>query len=58
MATKENFAPVLYRHLEELFTERMDENKKIFIEVMNNEDFKAVVFQKLLCSIYKMINTN
>ncbi|MEA5536116.1 type I restriction endonuclease subunit R [Crocosphaera sp. XPORK-15E] len=54
--TKENFAPVLEKHLENLFIERMDGNEKIFMEVMNNEEFRAVVLKKLLCSIYKTLN--
>ncbi|QIR35762.1 type I restriction endonuclease subunit R [Tolypothrix sp. PCC 7910] len=54
--TKENFAPVLDKHLENLFIERMDGNEKIFMQVMNNEEFKAVVFEKLLSSIYETIN--
>jgi type I restriction enzyme R subunit len=53
--TKENFAPVLEKHLENLFIERMDGNEKIFMQVMNNEEFKAVVFEKLLSSIYESI---
>lgn len=55
--TKENFAPVLEKHLENLFIERMDGNEKIFMQVMNSEDFKAVVFEKLLSSIYESINS-
>ena len=54
--TKENFAPVLEKHLENLFIERMDGNEKIFMQVMNSEEFKAVVFEKLLASIYESIN--
>jgi type I restriction enzyme R subunit len=53
--TKENFAPVLEKHLENLFIERMDGNEKIFMQVMNSEEFKAVVFEKLLSSIYESI---
>ncbi|MBE9249655.1 type I restriction endonuclease subunit R [Dolichospermum sp. LEGE 00240] len=53
--SKENFAPVLEKHLEALFIERMDGNEKIFMEVMNNEEFRAVVFEKLLASIYESI---
>ncbi len=53
--TKENFAPVLDKHLENLFTERMDGNEAIFMEVMNNEDFKAIVFENLLSSIYEKL---
>jgi type I restriction enzyme, R subunit len=55
--TKENFAPVLEKHLENLFIERMDGNEKIFMQVMNNEEFKAVVFEKLLSSIYESIKS-
>ncbi|MCW9680141.1 type I restriction endonuclease subunit R [Dolichospermum planctonicum UHCC 0167] len=56
--TKENFAPVLEKHLENLFIERMDGNEKIFIEVMNNEEFRAMVLEKLLSSIYETLNRN
>lgn len=52
--TKENFAPVLERNLENLFIERIEGNEKIFMEVMNNEEFRAVVFDKLLSSIYEV----
>lgn len=55
--TKENFAPVLEKHLENLFIERMDGNEKIFMQVMNSEEFKAFVFEKLLSSIYESINS-
>ncbi|AUS99970.1 restriction endonuclease subunit R [Nostoc sp. CENA543] len=55
--TKENFAPVLEKHLENLFIERMDGNEKIFMQVMNSEEFKAVVFEKLLASIYESIRS-
>ena len=54
--TKENFAPVLEKHLENLFIDRMDGNEKIFMQVMNNEEFKKIVFEKLLSSIYDSIN--
>jgi type I restriction enzyme R subunit len=54
--TKENFAPVLDQQLENLFLERMEGNEKIFKEVMNNQEFKQVVFEKLLESIYKQLN--
>ncbi|MDB9344636.1 type I restriction endonuclease [Nodularia spumigena CS-586/05] len=55
--TKENFAPVLDKHLENLIIDRMEGNEKIFMEVMNNEEFRAVVFEKLLASIYESINS-
>ncbi|MEA5526587.1 type I restriction endonuclease subunit R [Nodularia spumigena] len=55
--TKENFAPVLDKHLENLIIERMEGNEKIFLEVMNNEEVRAVVFEKLLASIYESINS-
>jgi type I restriction enzyme, R subunit len=54
--TKENFAPVLEKHLENLFIDRMDGNEKIFMQVMNNAEFKQIVFEKLLSSIYDSIN--
>ncbi|MEQ9625312.1 type I restriction endonuclease [Coleofasciculus chthonoplastes] len=53
--TKENFAPVLDQQLENLFIERMEGNEQIFMEVMNNQEFKQVVFEKLLESIYKQL---
>jgi type I restriction enzyme R subunit len=56
--TKENFAPVLEKHLENLFIERMDGNEKIFIQVMNDQEFKAAVLEKLLSSIFESINNN
>jgi type I restriction enzyme R subunit len=55
--TKENFAPVLDQQLENLFLERMEGNEQIFMEVMNNPEFKQVVFEKLLESIYKQLNS-
>ena len=54
--TKENFAPVLERHLEDLFLQRMAGNEKIFIEVMNNAELRQIVFQNLLTRIYEKIN--
>jgi type I restriction enzyme, R subunit len=54
--TKANFAAVLEKHLENLFIERMDGNEQIFMQVMNNEEFKKLVFEKLLSSIYDSIN--
>ena len=56
--SKDNFAPVLQKHLEDLFVERMDGNEKIFTQFMNNEDFQNEVFKKLLTSIYERLNTN
>lgn len=53
--TKENFAPVLEKQLENLFLERIEGNEKIFMEVMNNEEFRGVVFEKLLSSIYEAL---
>ncbi|HLP88677.1 MAG TPA: hypothetical protein VK184_08830 [Nostocaceae cyanobacterium] len=53
--TQENFAPVLEKHLENLFLERMEGNEKIFMEVMNNEEFRNIVFKNLLSSIYESI---
>jgi type I restriction enzyme, R subunit len=54
--TKANFAPVLEKHLENLFIECLDGNEKIVMQVMNNEDFKKLVLEKLLSSIYDSIN--
>ncbi|MDB9445908.1 type I restriction endonuclease subunit R [Anabaena sp. CS-542/02] len=55
--TKENFAPVLEKHLENLFIERMEGNQEIFMQFMNNQEFKAVVFEKLLSSVYDTIKS-
>jgi type I restriction enzyme, R subunit len=54
--TKENFAPVLEKQLEQLFLDRMDGNEKIFMQVMNDPEFKQLVFEKLLSSIYDSLN--
>ena len=54
--TKDNFAPVLERHLEDLFLQRMEGNEKIFMAVMNNEELRQIVFQDLLTRIYEKIN--
>jgi type I restriction enzyme R subunit len=56
--TKENFAPVLEKHLENLFIERMEGNEKIFMEVMNNQEFRAIVFEKLLSSIFDSLTNS
>ena len=56
--SKDNFAPVLQKHLEDLFIERMDGNEKIFMQFMNNTDFQNEVFKKLLTSIYERLNSN
>lgn len=56
--TKANFAPVLAKHLENLFIDRMDGNEKIFMQIMNDEEFKQIVFNKLLSSIYDSINND
>lgn len=32
-------------------------SEKIFMQVMNNQEFKAVVFEKLPSSIYESINS-
>lgn len=53
--TKENFRAVLDKHLENLFIERMDGNEEIFMTVMNNPEFRAIVFENLLSSIYDRI---
>jgi type I restriction enzyme, R subunit len=55
--TKENFAPVPEKQLEQLFLDRMDGNEKIFMQVMNDPEFKQLVFEKLLSSIYDSINS-
>jgi len=56
--SKDNFAPVLQKHLEDLFVERMEGNEKIFTQFMNNADFQNEVFKKLLTNIYERLNTN
>jgi type I restriction enzyme R subunit len=55
---REDFAPVLRRHLENLFIERMDGNEQIFMQVMNNEAFQDVVFAYLLGAIYDALHTD
>ena len=54
--TQDNFAPVLDKHLEDLFLQRMEGNEKIFMEVMNNEELRKTVFKDLLTRIYEQIN--
>ncbi len=54
--TEENFAPVLDKHLENLFIDRMEGNEKIFMEVMNNEALRKLVFQELLSRVYFKLN--
>jgi type I restriction enzyme, R subunit len=54
--TKENFAAVLEKHIENVFIDRMDGNEKIYMQYMNNVEFKKIVFEKLLASIYDSIN--
>ncbi|MGK7936159.1 MAG: hypothetical protein AB4206_10240, partial [Xenococcaceae cyanobacterium] len=54
--TKENFAPVLNKHLDDLFVQRMEGNEKIFMEVMNNEELRELVFKELLSRIYSKLN--
>lgn len=54
--TQDNFAPVLDKHLEDLFLQRMEGNEKIFIEIMNNEELRKIVFKDLLNRIYEKIN--
>lgn len=54
--TRDNFAPVLDKHLESLFLERIEGNEKIFMQMMNNEEFRAMAFEKLLASIYEQLH--
>ena len=54
--TQDNFAPVLDKHLEDLFLQRMEGNEKIFMEVMNNEELRKIVFKNLLNRIYEKLN--
>lgn len=54
--SKENFAPVLDKHLEDLFVQRLEGNEKIFMEVMNNDELKELVFQDLLSRVYSQLN--
>ena len=56
--SKENFAPVLEKQLEALFIERMEGNEKIFTEVMNNEEFREMVYEKLLASVYESLKSD
>ncbi|MDJ1177521.1 DEAD/DEAH box helicase family protein [Roseofilum sp. BLCC_M91] len=54
--TKENFAQVLSQNLEDILIERMEGNEQIFMQYMNNDEFKKIVFQHLLSSIYDRIH--
>ncbi len=54
--TIENFAPVLNKHLDDLFVQRMEGNEKIFMEVMNNPEVRQLVFQELLSLVYTKLN--
>ena len=56
--TRENFAPVLEKHLEALFLERIEGNEKIFMQMMNDPEFRALVFEKLLISIYENLHNH
>ncbi|MDH6099496.1 hypothetical protein NWP21_11725 [Anabaenopsis sp. FSS-46] len=48
---------MLEKHLQNLFIEPMEGNQEIFMQFMNNQEFKAVVFEKLLSSIYDTIKS-
>jgi type I restriction enzyme R subunit len=54
--TKENFAPVLKKHLEHVFIDRMDGNERLYMQYMNDEEFQQIVFNNLLSSIHDSIN--
>lgn len=56
--TRENFAPVLEKHLEALFLERIEGNEKIFMQMMNDREFRTLVFEKLLLSIYENLHNH
>jgi len=51
----DNFAAVLDKHIESLFLERMEGNEKIFMQMMNDSEFRAIAFEKLLLSIYERL---
>lgn len=51
----DNFAAVLDKHIESLFLERMEGNEKIFMQMMNDNEFRAIAFEKLLLSIYERL---
>jgi type I restriction enzyme R subunit len=49
---------VLEKHLEALFLERIEGNEKIFMQMMNDPEFRALVFEKLLISIYENLHNH
>ncbi|OGL45328.1 MAG: restriction endonuclease subunit R [Candidatus Schekmanbacteria bacterium RBG_13_48_7] len=53
--TMENFGYVLFKALEGLFIDRMEQNENITAKYLNEKDFKKIVDQHLLTKIYKQI---
>jgi len=53
--TRENFAYVFNRMLENLFIERMDGNEEIFGRLMNDDDFRRVAGAHLLDEVYERL---
>ena len=53
--TRDNFAYVFNRMLENLFIERMDGNEEIFGRLMNDDDFRRVAGEHLLHEVYERL---
>ncbi len=53
--TRDNFAYVFNRMLENLFIERMDGNEEIFGRLMNDDDFRRVAGEHLLHDVYERL---
>lgn len=49
----ENFEPVFYKQLENLFVERMDGNEEIFVRLMNDDSFRSIAASHLMRAVYK-----
>lgn len=55
--TRDNFAYVFNRMLENLFIERMDGNEEIFGRLMNDDDFRRIAGEHLLDNVYERLQT-
>ena len=55
--TRDNFAYVFNRMLENLLVERMDGNEEIFGRLMNDDDFRRIARDHLLHEVYDRLNT-
>lgn len=56
--TRDNFAYVFNRMLENLFIERMDGNEEIFGRLMNDDDFRRVAAEHLLHDVYERLQAD